>query len=832
MRIDTLTPVIDAAPGEVVIGRFRLVNDGPTDASYRLRVVGLENGDEEVPISGGVISAGVAAEVEVPFQVPHSLGIGHHAVALEISSDQPDERPSLARLTVAIESIERVEMSTEPSTIRGRRRAKFSLDVVNHEPHTVDVSLVGYAPDVRVRLAPAEVRIQPGQRVWVRGRLRGPRRWFGEGRQHVVTFSARGRSSATSSTSPYVQQPIIPFRLRNVIAGLLVIALWLAALGTVAWWMNWRDDEAADNADTAAQTVDANGDGVPDAQQDTADGATPGADGQEPGGSGGTGEGGEGGDGGDGGASGAPAGLALPLTTVVKGSVTTADDGDASGVDVRLAPIRLGGQPSPIAAFAGNSEPPPATGKLWPARFGSYDTGLGLVRQTESVIPLMTDVEGAWLFADVPIRQTYELTFSKPGYNSRSFVVTPAADGSAWELDVDLLTADGRMSGTILGPRGPLGGAAIVITDGTLTFTTTSDTTGDVGTWSVDGISTPGMYTVTATLFGYGTEVLQVPLRPGDQRSDVDMRMHAGVGSVSGHVFAESEPAGGITVTTSNGDTTFTTSTLTAGDVGFYNLPQLPIPGDYTVTVTADGFIPQTRQVRLNGAVGGVDFELVRTTARLTGLVTSSRGGPVVGAGISVLRDDLGFRSTTAAAPDPGSFSIDDLPPGTYVVRIERFDHLTYSTQVTVRAGQVLDLGTIVLEFTSRPPLVETGSLTVRILDSTNAELTGATVSIFPLDSTTPIATRSDDDDNQSSFTFEQVGVGTYRVRATRRRVSPGKRAGIGRPRAADRRLPVVQARSGVRSRRRLDLGRRRTGQGAGRVSGHDLRASSAPPSR
>ena len=140
----------------------------------------------------------------------------------------------------------------------------------------------------------------------------------------------------------------------------------------------------------------------------------------------------------------------------------------------------------------------------------------------------------------------------------------------------------------------------------------------------------------------------------------------------------------------------------------------------------------------------------------------------MVGAGISVLRDDLGFRSTTAAAPDPGSFSIDDLPPGTYVVRIERFDHLTYATQVTVSAGQVLDLGTIVLEYTSRPPLVETGSLTVRILDSTNAELTGATVSIFPLDSDTPIATRSDEDNNQSSFTFEQVGVGTYRVRATR----------------------------------------------------------------
>ena len=762
MRIDTLTPVIDAAPGEVVVGRFRLVNDGSADASYRLRVVGLENGDEPVPISGGVVSAGVSTEVEVPFQVPHNLGIGHHAVALEISSDQPRERPSLAQLTVAIESIERVALSSEPSTIRGRRRAKFSLDVVNHEPHTVDVSLVGSAPDVSVRLVPGAVQLHPGQRLWVRGRLRGPRRWFGEPRQHVVTFSARGRASATSTTAPYIQQPLVPFRLRNIVAALVVIALWLAAMGTVAWWVNGRDDEAADSADTAGQQTDADGDGVLDPLPDTADGGTPGADGQQPGGSG------EGGDGGGGSASGAPPGLARKTHTVVKGTVTTGDTGDASGVDVVLAPIKLGEQPSAIAAFAGPADSQRSTVKLWPARFGSYDTGLGLVRQTESVLPLVTDVDGVWLFADVPIRQTYELTFSKPGYDTQSFVVAPAVDGSPWELDVELETADGEMSGTVLGPGGPLGGAAIVITDGTLTFTTTSDTTGDVGTFSVGGISTPGVYTLTSTLFGYGTEVLQVRLEPGEQRAGIDVRMRRGVGSISGRIFAEADPAGGITVTTSSGDAEFTTSTLTEGDVGFYNLPQLPIPGNYTVTVAADGFIPQTRQVVLNGAVGGVDFELVRTTARLTGMVTSSRGGPIVGAGITVLRDDLGFRSTTAAAPDAGSFSIDDLPPGTYVVRIERFDHLTFSTQVTVRAGQVLDLGTIELEFTSRPPLVETGSLTVRILDSTNAELTGATVSILPLDSNTPIATRSDDDNNQSSFIFESVGVGTYRVRATR----------------------------------------------------------------
>ncbi|MGH9133769.1 MAG: hypothetical protein ACRDZZ_07515, partial [Ilumatobacteraceae bacterium] len=260
MRVDTLTPVIDAAPGEMVVGRVRLVNDGPSDASYRLRVVGMENGDEPVPVLGGVIAPGLATDIEVPFQVPYTLGIGHHSVALEISSDQPHERPSLTQLTVAIESIERVEMSSEPSTIRGRRRAKFTLGVVNHEPHAVDVALVGSAPDVRVRFDPDAVQLHPGQRTWVRGRVRGPRRWFGEDRQHVLTFSARGRSAATATTAPFIQKPVVPFKLRTLLAVFVVLALWLAAVGGVMWWMNGRNDEAAD---TSGQ-VDADGDGVLD----------------------------------------------------------------------------------------------------------------------------------------------------------------------------------------------------------------------------------------------------------------------------------------------------------------------------------------------------------------------------------------------------------------------------------------------------------------------------------------------------------------------------------------------------------------------------------------
>ncbi|HRE00287.1 MAG TPA: carboxypeptidase regulatory-like domain-containing protein, partial [Ilumatobacteraceae bacterium] len=87
----------------------------------------------------------------------------------------------------------------------------------------------------------------------------------------------------------------------------------------------------------------------------------------------------------------------------------------------------------------------------------------------------------------------------------------------------------------IVGPEGPLGGVDITITDGVLDFATkTSSEPGSVGRWSMSGLSTPNTYTLTAAMRGYGTEVQQITLGPGEQRNGLSVTMHAGVAAVSG----------------------------------------------------------------------------------------------------------------------------------------------------------------------------------------------------------------------------------------------------------------------------------------------------------
>src|SRR5690606_34021018 len=159
-------------------------------------------------------------------------------------------------------------------------------------------------------------------------------------------------------------------------------------------------------------------------------------------------------------------------------------------------------------------------------------------------------------------------------------------------LDVELEAAVGAISGRVSGPSGPLGGVAITVTDGSLTFETTSATVGDVGSWSVEGLSTPAVYTVVGELRGYGTEVLQIRLEAGQTLGGANLNMRPGVGSISGRVVgAGGAPLGGVTVTATNGEESRTTSSLTEGNIGFFNIPQLDIPGTYTLSVSHDGYI-------------------------------------------------------------------------------------------------------------------------------------------------------------------------------------------------------------------------------------------------
>jgi len=465
-RLVTLSPSTDAAPGETVMGRLQIHNDSATEARYFVNVVGVETSDLDETRRPEPLEIDVPAEssvvCEIPIYTPRSLGIGEHAAAFEVSSDRAGDRPILAPFTLSIASVAGVELIPVPNTIRAKRRASFNLDIANNEALPVNFTIDGEAPDVQVAFSPSSFSLLPGQRAIAKGKIKGPRHWTGGQTQHNILISARGHAATTSVNAAYVQRPLFARRLRTMLAALTVIALWLGALAGVALWMSNRNDDSTDAAaeivgvDTDGDGVvdaffdangnpvsgtDTDGDGIPDSFVDADGNPIPGTDTD--------------GDGipdtivdadgnpieavdtdGDGqpdslsdgsesrSASEDEAADQGPTSTVLRGTVKAG--GDPSNISITLAPIELGEQPSPQSTalgFSGGRSATP-TGKIWSARFGRIDT-INPVRATEAIAPIeiAPEADGVWLFTDVALRQSYEIVFAKPGFDTQSFVL-------------------------------------------------------------------------------------------------------------------------------------------------------------------------------------------------------------------------------------------------------------------------------------------------------------------------------------------------------------------------------------------------------------------------
>lgn len=848
-----LTDRVDAVPGALVTAQVALVNEGSVPATVSVRVVGLDDARPAPPTTVAVAAGGSAACM-VPVAVPDSLGAGDHAAAVEVVSDRPGDRPSLHPFTVSIGSIERVEVRAVPSTIRGLRRARLRVDVANHEPTAVELDVTAEAPDVSVRFRRPRVRVEPGQHALLNGRIKGPRQWFGETTQHNLVITGHGPASAATAKAVFIQRPLFARQLRVGLAALLAISLWLGAIGGFAWWWTHRDaDEVA--AGTVVEAVDTDGDGVidrfvladgtvitgidtdgdgePDAFFDAAGNPVP--DPRQGGGAGGGGGSGGGGSGGGPGGPGGPGGggsdgPAAPRAAVVRGTVKA--DGDLTGISITLTPLSLTAAadgpadagPSALAGGPGRSLGPVTTGrpddaagatptKLWSARAAATDAALPR-RGTEPVRPMLTNpgADGVWLFADVLVNQSYELVFAKPGFDTQSFVITPPDDGSAVELDVELEPAEGAIAGRVFGPSGPLGGVTVTVTDGILTFTTTTATVGDVGSWSLEHVSTPGVYTVTATRHGYGTEVRQVALGPGDQFTGADLRMQPGVGSIAGRIVGpDGAPLGGASVTAATADGSYTTTSLTDGDIGSYLLPRLEIPGSYTVTVELDGYLTQSRRLPLAGPLGGVDFTMVGTTLSLTGKVTTAGTGEgIANVGLTLTTQgtsgDLTFKAATAGGANAGTFLIDDLPPGEYTVRFEHYLHVTSTQLVTLAAGVTPPPLDVRLEPSGGIDPVGTGSLVVMVVDNeadstANREIDKARVRVVR---TSTGETVYDDAPGTFNVQINDLPVGTYTVYVTAPGYSPApaRRVTIG---LTQERIEVDMVKLGQASGRLID---------------------------
>jgi hypothetical protein len=138
--------------------------------------------------------------------------------------------------------------------------------------------------------------------------------------------------------------------------------------------------------------------------------------------------------------------------------------------------------------------------------------------------------------------------------------------------------------------------------------------------------------------------------------------------TISGSVTAGGEPVEGAVITAqASGGTTI--NTVTAAD-GSYHLGAVP-SGDYTVSVEPpDGYL-SVGATSIGTTVGGedvdgVDFSLARPGV-IGGVVSDGAGDPLSGIALTVDTPDGPVDLVTDA---DGSYAVDDLAPGDYVVTV------------------------------------------------------------------------------------------------------------------------------------------------------------------
>jgi len=837
MLVEALTPSLELGPGESTICRARVTNNSSVAARYAVRLHGLGPVGPYIRLGSEAVEPNTSIDFELPIVVPESFGVGEHGAAIEVRSDQRQEVPVIANFTVGIGTTDHIAAQIVPSVLRTHRRGKFKVEIVNTRTIPTEVELVGSAPNLTVRLDQGHVVLQPGQTVLVTGHTKGRRHIVGEPIAHVVTVETTANSMPSYSMASVQQRAVIPWKLRSGFVGLAILLVWIViAVVGVLWLSNRNANKTASTPSTpstlpggvaadGSTPLTTPGSGATGGSTATAGSAGTGAAGSGTGGA----AGGAGGAAGGAAAGGKPA---VPTQTVVRGTVKAGSAGADDGVHVTLTPTtpdgpaastntagtatpgsaatgsgpgasmvpvgslhagiqRLGLLPadrtqnasanaSSNATASHNADASTATAtKRWPARYGTYSgTNLDSLR-TFTVTSVSSGTDGAFQFSAVPLHRSYELSFSKVGYISKSVIVNPTDDGKPVQMEVQLLPGNGSIDGIVTSNGAGLGGVSVSATDGTVILkSTTSTDAKNRGTWSLDGLSTPGTYTITFAVSGYGTQVAQVVLGAGEKKHGINIAMFAGVGSVSGTIRTGGNPLGGITITASASDKTVSTTSLTEGALGTFEFPQLVIGQSYIITATADGYITQSRSVAVNSNETGVDFDLVSTTGSITGQVFvklptgTADALPLVNAGVSVSANGLQVNKPTAAAPDAGAFTVGDLPPGSYLVTVSRYDTTTYSQLVTLVAGQVLDLGQIVLTHQDPPAAASTGSLIVRSLDTLGQPINGATVILSDVGGRRPAITITMGASENSAI-FNNIPIGTYNFTVARNTYRP-----------------------------------------------------------
>ena len=640
------------------------------------------------------------ADIQLEITLPRETPAGLYQLPIEVS----DENGPIGTLTADIQvaPFDELSISVSPRVTAAGSKTSFVVTTTNRGNRPTGVSLTAADADraLKFTIEPRRAQLEGGQAVAFSVNAKGKRPFVGNAVPRAIQIDIATRSNTTSETVTFTQKPRLSRGLLTALLLLSIILIWALVFSAgfrsalagqkpkkavnSAWVTGAKPDPSVSIGSISTKIVAAS-DGRPLARMiisaELVDKSRPAtaASSDEDG--------------------------VVTLSGLTTGiyKLTVSGDGyvdQTVSQTVRVVPsdepiileqdIEMVGNPASIKGLTSGGDPAPIS---------TVEARL-LINEVPSseVITATSDATGLFAIENLPSPGRYRLTFTAVGFEQIQLFQEVAAGETVTMPTVKLQAGPGSVTGIVVGQNGiPLGGAAITATAGSDVIATVTPTSGaEVGKFVLSELRTPATYLVQISLEGYGTQTQTIKVGPGESVVlATSIVMSKGTGVVRGAVTDESGNAlGGVSVTASNGAIVGQTISVDSG--GFYSLSGLVAPGNYILTFSKEGYIPEVVGVALSSSLGASTSNVVlqRSNNAITGTIVNSSGTAISGATIIATS---GLTSLSTLSTDPnGDFRLEGLTNGWWTVTISATGF--QESVVLIQVGTVdQNLGSIAL---------------------------------------------------------------------------------------------------------------------------------------
>lgn len=701
-----------------------VTNTADVISGYTIRVLGLDPSWVETDQSQLSLFPATTGVVTVVVKPPQMLPAGEQRFAIQVREVTPPHETAILDVDLEVPAAPTVRLRTDPVSVTAGRTGSFGVLVENHGNTRVLGKLIGRDEEekVRYRFVPPVVDLPPGEHAAVELRVRGRRRFAGQPVVRTFTVSLDDGRDLAPEMRPRANASFMQRPLLS--RGALSLLGLLASVTVFALVITYALSNVVGRS-AADRDLALQ---VAQAQQAGTNGGNASA-----------------------------AGTVRLLTT----------GKPLSGVDVAL--------------------------------FAASDTATPLATAA-------TDARGHYLLGQIAAGN-YKVRFRGAGFSDLWYPQSPTdADATAITVQAgqDLTGIDVRLGGlpaTISGkvvpddlagaqvslqvpgtPQPAGGGHATPSAAGAVLQTVP---VGSDGSFALPNVPSPSVYDLVVTAPGYATESQRIDVAGGEDRSDIQVQLQKGDGSIAGLVTSSGGPVAGATITASYNQTTVQTVSLTNGTRGSFELRSLPTPATFSVVVSAKGFASQTLTLTLSSGqhLTGVGVTLGGAAGTLEGKVTAN-GVPAAGVSVIVSNGVLTIPTVTQTTGVPGSWQVQGLSvPSTYTVTFSRDDLSAQTLSVSIDAFGVATMAVSPGASVSATGIAIDMRSSTATLQGTTRQLDSAGTSSSPVGEVQVAlssgsanyseTSASVPQDALGSYQFDHLPPGTYTVTVTRKGARP-----------------------------------------------------------